>query len=388
MAKPMGIVPYIIEMNRLYGSEQQVASVKPKPGWQHAPWQDYPQDDDIPSVQKVAQGGRIYDTRKYFKPGGLVEPGVSQLVQPGPARQGYSGRRKGSYIRSEEYAGRTVIKENGTKLVQLVNEGYSANAIATKLKYNRKTVLEAIKAINNPEINTGTLKFKPSEDIIKLTVNKSGKNLKDPKVIQRIQAIADANPTLNKTDLVEKNLITAAESRIKEIDFGFEGKHSSDEGRKRANKQYSDWIKKKSSPYIEDLTSGGKKIQKQHAGALSEKVRTGNLMAMDASMNRHIYHAFEKKIDAIQYKQRANDLNRNISIEEKTKVFKNLEAEEAALRAKYPEYTKYKSTMVYEPSALSTKTGFMHKEKMLDPSMTFSKGEAGQDIALKKASKK
>ena len=76
MAKPMGIVPYINEMTRLYGSEQLAASVKPKPGWQHAPWQDYPQDDDIPSVQKVAEGGRIYDTRKYFKPGGLVEPGV------------------------------------------------------------------------------------------------------------------------------------------------------------------------------------------------------------------------------------------------------------------------------------------------------------------------
>jgi len=30
----------------------------------------------------------------------------------------------------------------------------------------------------------------------------------------------------------------------------------------------------------------------------------------------------------------------------------------------------------------------MHKEKMLEPSMTFSKGEAGQDIALKNASKK
>ena len=313
------------------------------------------------------------------------------LREPRPmAHGGRPGFQSGQLVdhgpgRLELFAGGTVIKENGAKLVKLYNEGHSANAIATKLKYNRKSVLAAIKAINNPEINTGTLKFKP--DIIKLKVNKSEKNLKNPKVIERVQAIADANPTLNKTDLMNKNLITEAESRIKGIEFGFEGKHWSDEGRKRANKQYSDWIKKKSSSYIEDLTSGDKKIQKHHAGALSEKVRTGNLIAMNASMNRHIYHAFEKKIDAIQYKQRANNLNRNISIEEKAKVFKNLEAEEAALRAKYPEYTKYKSTMVYEPSAMS-KTGYMHKEKMLDPSMTFSKGEAGQDIALKKASKK
>ena len=47
--------------------KQLAASVQPKPGWQYAPWQDYPQDDDIPSVQKRAQ----------LKPGGLVEPGVT-----------------------------------------------------------------------------------------------------------------------------------------------------------------------------------------------------------------------------------------------------------------------------------------------------------------------
>ena len=63
----MDILTYINKMNRLYGSEPLAASVKPKPGWQHAPWQDYPQDDDIPSVQKRAQ----------LKPGGLVEPGVT-----------------------------------------------------------------------------------------------------------------------------------------------------------------------------------------------------------------------------------------------------------------------------------------------------------------------
>jgi hypothetical protein len=81
MAKPMGIVPYIQRINQLYGSEPLAASVQPKPGWQHAPWQDYPADDDIPSVQKVAEGGRIYDTRKYFKPGGLVEPGVTHYAK-------------------------------------------------------------------------------------------------------------------------------------------------------------------------------------------------------------------------------------------------------------------------------------------------------------------
>ena len=41
MAKSMDIVSYIKIINQKYGSD-------PKPGWQHAPWQDYPQDDDIP----------------------------------------------------------------------------------------------------------------------------------------------------------------------------------------------------------------------------------------------------------------------------------------------------------------------------------------------------
>ena len=50
--------------------KQLAASVQPKPGWQYAPWQDYPEDDDIPSVQKRAQ----------LKPGGLVEPGVTHYA--------------------------------------------------------------------------------------------------------------------------------------------------------------------------------------------------------------------------------------------------------------------------------------------------------------------
>ena len=66
----MDILTYINKMNRLYGSEPLAASIKPKPGWQHAPWQDYPQDDDIPSVQK----------RALLKPGGLVEPGVTHYA--------------------------------------------------------------------------------------------------------------------------------------------------------------------------------------------------------------------------------------------------------------------------------------------------------------------
>ena len=86
MAKPMGIVSYINTMNRLYGSEQQVASLpygtsgtygaseelSPMPNIQ-----DLIREEGVQVGPQVKDGGRIYDTRKYFKPGGLVEPGVT-----------------------------------------------------------------------------------------------------------------------------------------------------------------------------------------------------------------------------------------------------------------------------------------------------------------------
>jgi len=139
MAKPMGIVSYINKMNRLYGSEQQVASLpygssqtygapeelSPIPNWRDlireegvqvgpqvkAPrskqqvaglsesfpgtftsyndavsggfqgtMEEWIQQQSIPQIDRPftgKAGGPVYNTRKYFKPGGLVEPGVT-----------------------------------------------------------------------------------------------------------------------------------------------------------------------------------------------------------------------------------------------------------------------------------------------------------------------
>ena len=95
MSKPMGIVSYINTMNRLYGSEQQVAGnplgfpehmIHQYEGGQLTPEEFY-QHQSIPQSERPltgAEGGRVYDTRKYLqggrvgmKPGGLVEPGVT-----------------------------------------------------------------------------------------------------------------------------------------------------------------------------------------------------------------------------------------------------------------------------------------------------------------------
>ena len=84
----MDISAYIKRMNQLYGSEQQVASnplnfpehmIHQYEGGQLTPEEFY-QHQSIPQSERPltgAEGGRVYDTRKYFKPGGLVEPGVT-----------------------------------------------------------------------------------------------------------------------------------------------------------------------------------------------------------------------------------------------------------------------------------------------------------------------
>ena len=135
MAKPMGIVPYINRIKQLYGSEQQVAGLQYGNQYTYGPYEEVPMpniqdlireegiqvgpqvkdggrigfkhggswadwmsnhsdqmtfeeylqidmDKPIHPINKSA-GGRIYDTRKYFSRG--------QLVQPGPGRQGYEG---------------------------------------------------------------------------------------------------------------------------------------------------------------------------------------------------------------------------------------------------------------------------------------------------------
>ena len=99
----MDILTYINRMNQLYGSETQVAGLSESfPGtytsyqdavydgfqgtreeWLH---QQSIQQKDRPFTGKA--GGRVYDTRKYFKPGGLVEPGVTHYAKIGPHGEG------------------------------------------------------------------------------------------------------------------------------------------------------------------------------------------------------------------------------------------------------------------------------------------------------------
>ena len=83
----MDILTYIKRMNQLYGSEQQVARFGTQETYgapEEIPmpnWRDLIREEGVQVGQQVKDGGRIYDTRKYFKPGGLVEPGVTHYGQ-------------------------------------------------------------------------------------------------------------------------------------------------------------------------------------------------------------------------------------------------------------------------------------------------------------------
>ncbi len=88
----MGIVPYINRIKQLYGGEQQVAGLSESfpgtftsyndavsEGFQGTR-EEWLQQQSIPQIDRPftgKAGGPVYDTRKYFKPGGLVEPGVT-----------------------------------------------------------------------------------------------------------------------------------------------------------------------------------------------------------------------------------------------------------------------------------------------------------------------
>ena len=69
-------------------------------------------------------------------------------------------------------------------------------------------------------------------------------------------------------------------------------------------------------------------------------------------------------------------------IEEKRKIFKDLAEQENALRKKYPDVSDFKSSLVFEESALSP-TGYMKKEVMPNESLTISEGKTGQKLTLK-----
>ena len=279
------------------------------------------------------------------------------------------------------YKGESVVKSHGQKIIELGEAGESSVSIAKKLGLKQQTVNNAINAIEKGLAGNDYKFSKPFKEILKLSLNETGVNLKDPKYLEEVIQFIDENPTLNQKEASAIIGRKRAEL-VPASSYGNPGKRWNDTKAKLRNEADKAWTNRYSNISIEDKTRGDMNINRHHAGSLREKVGTDNTMFIDAQDNYKNIRPFEKAIDEIQLKQYQTNLNRNMPIETKREIFVDLKKQEDALRKKYPEFADYKSTLIFDESALS-KTGYMMKEEMPNPKLTVSEGKTGQNIKYK-----
>jgi len=325
----------------------------------------------------TSPNARIYNNKQYFT-GGLVTTPKRGLVQE-PRNMAQGGR-------TGFYKGESVVKSHGAKVKELMEAGESSVSIAKKLGLKQQTVNGAMDAMDKGIAGDKFKLSKPRSEIIKLSVNKSGVNLANPKHLEEVIQFIDDNPTFNQQQGKEKFGRRKAELIDSEL-WGNPGKKWDDVKEKARREADKKWFKKYSNPSIEAKTRGTMDMHKHHAGGLREKVTTENTMPLEARKNYKEIRKFEDGINDIQKKQYQNNLNRSLSTSKKKLVFEALAKEEAALRAANPEFSKYKSSLIFKESSLS-KTGFMKKEVMSNPELTISEGKTGQKIAYKSATEK
>jgi len=279
------------------------------------------------------------------------------------------------------YKGESVVKSHGQKIIELGEAGESSVSIAKKLGLKQQTVNNAINAIEKGLAGNDYKFSKPFKEILKLSLNETGVNLKDPKYLEEVIQFIDENPTLNQKEASAIIGRKRAEL-VPASSYGNPGKRWNDTKAKLRNEADKAWTNRYSNISIEDKTRGDSNIHRHHAGSLREKVGTDNTMFIDAQDNYKNIRPFEKAIDEIQLKQYQTNLNRNMPIETKREIFVDLKKQEDALRAANPQFSDYKSTLVFEETPLS-KTGYMMKEKMPNPELTVSEGKTGQNIKYK-----
>jgi DNA-binding CsgD family transcriptional regulator len=279
------------------------------------------------------------------------------------------------------YKGESVVKSHGQQIKELTEAGESSVSIAKKLKLKQQTVNSAINAMDKGIAGEKFKLSKPRSEIIKLAVNETGVNLKDPKYLEEVIKFIDDNPTLNKKEAA-KIIGRKRAELVPASSYGNPGKRWNDEKTKLRRDAEKAWTNRYSNISMEDKTRGDKKFHRHHAGSLREKVGTDNTMFIDAQDNYKNIRPFENAINDIQQKQYQTNLNRNMPIDKKREIFADLKKQEDALRKKYPQFSDYKSTLVFEETPLS-KTGYMMKEEMPNPELTVSEGKTGQKIKYK-----
>ena len=279
------------------------------------------------------------------------------------------------------YKGESVVKSHGQQIKELTEAGESSVSIAKKLGLRQQTVNGAMDAMDKGIAGEKFKLSKPRSEIIKLAVNETGVNLKDPKHLNEVMEWIDNNPKANQKDAIKifgKRKAKLVDSKF----YGSPGKKWDDEKAKLRRAAEKTWTNRYSNISIEDKTRGDKTFHRHHAGSLREKVGTDNTMFLKAQDNYKNIRPFENAINDIQQKQYQTNLNRNMPMDKKREIFADLKKQEDALRKKYPQFSDYKSTLVFEETPLS-KTGYMMKEEMPNPELTVSEGKTGQKIKYK-----
>jgi len=279
------------------------------------------------------------------------------------------------------YKGESVVKSHGQQIKDLTEAGESSVSIAKKLGLKQQTVNGAMDAMDKGIAGKKFKLSKPRSEIIKLAVNETGVNLKDPKHLEEVIKYIDDNPNANQADA--KKIFGRRKAELVDPKFyGSPGKKWDDEKAKLRRDAEKAWTNRYSNISIEDKTRGDKTFHRHHAGSLREKVGTDNTMFLKAQDNYKNIRPFENAINDIQKKQYQTNLNRYMPIETKREIFADLKKQENALRAANPQFSDYKSTLVFEETPLS-KTGYMMKEEMPNPELTVSEGKTGQKIKYK-----
>ena len=307
-------------------------------------------------------------------------------------RQGYA---KGGLAKPELQKLDSVFNEVNKRglrplIKRLYDRGYGAGEIAKRLSTGPNKVLfegSTGKSRMQRYLKRAKQTYNWSEPEFKLR-NEQGINLKDPKTIEKFQKIANQKQykDFTKKDLVDAKVLSkkAAEkitAQRTERKSDPKNKNATKNRRKVKTKRYSSEIAEKKS-----RASLGTGKESSHLGNRKSKVTTGNKAMLLKDVNKLSYHPFEKKIDNIQYRQRAVELNRNMSVPAKRRALALLANEDRALRLKYPEYRNIKSRLSFTESPMS-KTGFKYKDVIRDPKITLSGGKTGANVVFKNASK-
>jgi hypothetical protein len=170
----MDILQYIQRINQLYGSEQQVAGLSESfpgtftsyhdavsNGFQGTQ-EEWLQQQSIPQIDRPltgAQGGRVYDTRKYFKPGGLVEPGVTHYAKYPETRVDIIARNKlNKYLKGKKEIKDSVLRKK-LEEIGYKNPKEQVNSISsrTNIKIIRDVPTKVYKSRGFPNLDSKEL---------------------------------------------------------------------------------------------------------------------------------------------------------------------------------------------------------------------------------------